>query len=178
MEGFPPIGPVAWPKPEKTGAGGAAGAGAGASAPVACPKPENPGIPVEDAAAGAGASPVACPKPEKPGTPPEDEGAGAGTGAGESFPGRYPARACPCRAVLECWNTVSTMLLSKLSHQFSVEQNLTQTVDLQYDRLTRMKVALGVNEDTATTETATTAAVNFILMWMLRRNKPDENCGR
>lgn len=92
MDGFPPIGPVAWPNPEKTGAGGAAGAAAGAAASAACPKPENPGTPVE------GASPAACPKPEKPGTPL----AGEGTGTGVSLPGRYPARACPCRAVLDC----------------------------------------------------------------------------
>jgi hypothetical protein len=90
MDGFPPIGPVACPNPENTGAGGAAGAAAGAAA--ACPKPENPGTPVE------GASPAACPNPEKPGTPL----AGVGTGTGVSFPGRYPARACPCRAVLDC----------------------------------------------------------------------------
>ena len=74
---------------------GAAGAAAGVEAPAACPKPENPGTPVDAAGAAAGAAPVAWPKPEKPGTPPAGAGAGTGTGAGASFPGLYPARACP-----------------------------------------------------------------------------------
>ena len=59
MDGLPPICPVEWPNPEKTGAAGA-GAGAGADdagdtkplpragfppiCPVACPKPEKIGV--------------------------------------------------------------------------------------------------------------------------------------
>ena len=95
-DGFPPIGPVAWPKPEKTGPGGAAGAGAGTDAPVAWPKPENPGMADDDpAGAGADVSPVTWPKPENPGTLPEGVATGAGSSLGESFPGLYPARTCP-----------------------------------------------------------------------------------
>jgi hypothetical protein len=40
-------------------------------------------------------------------------------------------------------------------------------MDIQREGLTRMKVVLGAKEDTATTETVMTAAVNFILMWMI-----------
>lgn len=123
IAGLPPICPVAWPKPENTGAGGAAGAAAGAGAltkafpndglppicPVACPNPENPAIGALTGAT-AGASP---PNPEKPGTPLEESAApnpeNPGTpleetaAAGGGFlPGRYPARACPASAVSGC----------------------------------------------------------------------------
>ena len=76
MLGLPPIGPVAWPNPEKRGSAGLTAGGA--------------------AAAGV-ASPVAWPKPEKPGTP-----LLAGGGGGTAATGLYPLRKCPFRLVDDC----------------------------------------------------------------------------
>jgi hypothetical protein len=75
MFGLPPIGPVAWPKPEKIGSAGLAAGGAAAGV----------------------ASPVAWPKPEKPGTP-----LLAGGGGGTAATGLYPPRKCPFRLVDDC----------------------------------------------------------------------------